>query len=253
VPPGAIDGHSAAIALLYAYALSRAADLEAHVGASGTAVDYRQRAARVLAATRARAWDPQRRLFRDAVGASAYSQQTNVLAVLAGAVAPADRRALMERVLADTGLTKATYYFSFYLFDALREAGLADRLIEQMEPWRAMLRLGLTSTPENPEPTRSDSHAWAAHPNYFLLSTVLGVQPGSPGFGTVRIAPALGPLQRAQGRVPHPRGDIDVQFARVGRTGLRAVVTLPQGLSGELVWADQRRTLHEGRQELSLK
>ena len=253
VPPGAITGHSAAIALLYAYALARAAELETHVGVEAMAAEYRRRAARVLAATRARAWDPRRQLFRDAAGgATTYSQQTNVLAVLAGATAPADRRALMERVLADTSLTKATYYFSFYLFDALREAGLADQLIEQMQPWRDMLRLGLTSTPENPEPTRSDSHAWAAHPNYFLLSTVLGVQPGSAGFRTVRIVPALGPLQHAEGRVPHPRGDIDVQFRRVGSGGLEAVVTLPAGLSGELVWAGRRVALHPGRQEITV-
>ena len=253
VPPGAIDGHSAAISLLYAYALARAGELETHVGVEAMAAEYRRRAARVLAATRARAWDARRQLFRDAIEGAAYSQQTNVLAVLAGAVARADRRGVMERVLADTNLTRATYYFSFYLFDALREAGLADRLIEQMQPWREMLRLGLTSTPENPEPTRSDSHAWAAHPNYFLLSTVLGVQPVSAGFRTVRIVPVLGPLRRAEGRVPHPRGDIDVLLTRVGRSGLRAVVTLPTGLSGELVWADRHVGLHPGRQELSFK
>ena len=251
VPPGAIDGHSAAISLLYAYALSQAAELEAHVGVEGMAGDYQRRAARVLAATRERTWDPRRQLFRDAVGTDNYSQQTNVLAVLAGAVPLADRRAVMERVLADSSLTRATYYFSFYLFDALREAGLADRLIEQMAPWREMLRLGLTSTPENPEPTRSDSHAWAAHPNYFLLSTVLGVQPGSAGFRTVRIAPALGPLRRAEGRVPHPLGDIDVQLTRAGKTGLHVVVTLPTGLSGEFLWAGRRTPLRPGRQELA--
>ena len=253
VPPGAIDGHSAAIALLYAYALARASELETHVGGAAMAAEYRRRAATVLAATRARAWDSGRRLYRDAVGVTAYSQQTNVLAVLAGAVPAAERRGLMKRVLADTGLTRATYYFSFYLFDALREAGLADRLIEQMQPWREMLRLGLTSTPENPEPTRSDSHAWAAHPNYFLLSTVLGVQPGAAGFRTVRIAPALGPLQRAEGRVPHPRGDIDAQLTRVGRSGLHAVVTLPTGLSGEFIWGGRRAPLHHGRQELTFE
>jgi alpha-L-rhamnosidase len=248
VPPGAIDGHSAAITLLYAYALERAAELEDHIGVSAMATAYRRRASAAVAATHARAWDPRRGLFRDAIASGAYSQQTNVLAVLAGAVAPADRRALMERVLADTGLTKATYYFSFYLFDALREAGLADRLLEQMAPWREMLRLGLTSTPENPEPTRSDSHAWAAHPNYYLLSTVLGVRPGSPGFRTVLIAPVLGPLRWAEGRVPHPLGDIDARFERVNATGLHAIVTLPHGLSGELVWGGRHVSLHEGRQ-----
>ena len=63
----------------------------------------------------------------------------------------------MERVLSDTTLAQATYYFGFYVFEALRETGLADRYVERLAPWREMLALGLTSTPENPEPTRSDS------------------------------------------------------------------------------------------------
>jgi len=215
------------------------------------AAEYRRRAAAILAATRARAWDANRLLFRDALGSNAYSQQTNVLAILADAVPAAEQKALMERVLADTTLTRSTYYFSFYLLEALLKAGLGDRYIEQLAPWREMLRLGLTSTPENPEPTRSDSHAWAAHPNYGLLATVLGVRPASAGFRTVRIAPALGPLQWAEGRVPHPAGDIEVRFTRTGQRGLRAVVTLPPGLSGEFLWSGRRRALRPGRQEIS--
>ena len=96
-----------------------------------------------------------------------------------------------------------------------------------------MLRLGLTSTPENPEPTRSGTHAFAAHPNYGLLATVLGVRPTSPGFRSVRIEPALGPLLHAEGRVPHPLGDIDVRLTREGERGLHAEVTLP-------TWAARR-------------
>ncbi|HKO16846.1 MAG TPA: alpha-L-rhamnosidase C-terminal domain-containing protein [Gemmatimonadaceae bacterium] len=251
VPPGATDGHSATITLLYAYALERAARLEQDVGVPAMAAAYREQAAALRSATRARAWDQRRGLFRDAPGANAYSQQTNVLAVLAGAVPAGDERALMERVLADSSLTRATYYFSFYLLEALRQAGLGDRYIEQLAPWRAMLRLGLTSTPENPEPTRSDSHAWAAHPNYGLLATVLGVRPGSPGFRSVQIAPALGPLRWAEGRVPHPAGNIEVRLRRIGARGLEAVVTLPPGLTGEFVWGGRQRRLRPGRQTLT--
>jgi len=250
VPAGALDGHSATITLLYAYALQRAAALEADAGAPGMATAYRARAESLLAATRARAWSSARGLFRDAAGVEAYSQQTNVLAVLTGAVPRAAQRTLMERVLDDTTLVRATYYFSFYVFEALHDAGLADRYLEQLAPWRNMLSLGLTSTPENPEPTRSDSHAWAAHPNYGLLATVLGVRPGSAGFRTVRVAPALGPLRRAEGRVPHPLGDIDVAVERDGPAGLRATVILPAGLAGELVWNGRRVPLHAGRQTL---
>lgn len=252
VPPRALDGHSATITLLYAYALEQAAELETDVGVPALAAEYRRRAAAAVSATRARAWDTPRQLFRDAPESRSFSQQTNVLAVLAGAVPASDERTLMERVLADSSLTPATYYFSFYLFEAMRQAGLADRTIEQLAPWRAMLALGLTSTPENPEPTRSDSHAWAAHPNYDLLATVLGVRPASAGFRTVRIAPALGPLNRAEGSVPHPLGDIEVRFRRESRNRLDASITLPANLSGELDWAGHRVALHSGRQLVTI-
>jgi hypothetical protein len=253
VPPGARTdgGHSATISLLYAYALERAANVEQDAGVPAMATEYRRRASAVIAAVRARAWDPARELFRDAAEPSPFSQQTNVLAILADAVPPADARVVMQRVLADSSLTRATYYFSFYVLEALRKAGLADRYVEQLAPWRDMLRIGLTSTPENPEPTRSDSHAWAAHPNYGLLATVLGIRPATPGFRTVRIAPALGPLQGAGGTVPHPKGDIIVRFTRSGATGLRAEVTLPPTVTGELEWRGRRARLHPGRQLLT--
>lgn len=248
VPPGADNGHSTTISLLYAYALERAAEMEAGSGGREAGSGYRAQAEAVRAAVRARAWDSKRGLFRDAPETSAYSQQTNVLAILADAVPASAQKALMERILADTTLTQASYYFSFYVLEALRKAGLGDRYIERLAPWQAMLKLGLTSAPENPEPTRSDTHAWSAHPNYGLLATVLGVRPSSPGFHTVRIAPALGSLRRAEGRVPHPLGDIEVKVVREGTHGLNADITLPRGLSGVFEWQGRRRPLHPGHQ-----
>ena len=250
VPAGADNGHSATISLLLAYALDRAGVLEADLGLRAVAQSYRVRADSLRAATRKHAWDPARRLFRDSPDSAAFSQQTNVLAILTDAVPRAQQRELMERVLADSTLTPASYYFSFYLLEALQKVGLGDRYIEQLAPWRTMLALGLTSAPEKPEPTRSDSHAWAAHPNYGLLATVLGVRPASPGFRTVRIVPALGPLQRAWGRVPHPHGDVEVDLARDGASGLRAQVTMPAGVTGRFEWKGRSVPLHAGRQQL---
>ncbi len=250
VPAGADNAHSATISLLYAYALDRAAVLEGDLGVRGLAQSYRARADSLRVATRQRAWDPARKLFRDSPDSAAYSQQTNVLAILTDAVPVGEQRALMERVLADTTLIPASYYFSFYTLEALQKVGLGDRYIEQLAPWRAMLALGLTSAPEKPEPTRSDSHAWSAHPNYGLLATVLGVRPASAGFRTVRIAPALGPLRRAEGRVPHPRGDIDVSLVREGASGLRATVTVPVGVTGRFEWNGRSVALRGGTQQL---
>jgi hypothetical protein len=241
------------ISLQLAYALDRAAELEGALGQAVEAEHDRQLAESLRAAARARAWDAARGLFRDAPDTALYSQQTNIMAVLADAVPPAEQGSVMERVLSDTTLTQATYYFSFYLFEALRKAGLSDRYVERLEPWRGMLAMGLTTVPETPEPTRSDSHAWSAHPNYGLLATVLGVRPAEPGFRSVRIAPHLGPLQRAEGRVPHPLGDVDVGLARTGPSSLRATGTLPPGLTGVLEWGDRQVPLRAGRQEVELK
>jgi alpha-L-rhamnosidase len=251
VPPGGVEGHSTVISLQFVYALERASELEAALGVPAMAAHYRDVANKVRDAVRSRAWDAARGLFRDTPERSTFSQQANVMAVLTDAVAPADQAALMARVLSDATLTQSSYYFSYYQLEALRKAGLGDRYVEQLAPWRAMLDLGLTTVPEMPEPTRSDSHAWSAHPNYGLLATVLGVRPAEPGFKTVRIAPQLGPLQRAEGRVPHPLGAIDVRLARTPGGGLRADVTLPDGLTGVLEWGGKTTALRPGRQSLS--
>jgi hypothetical protein len=77
-----------------------------------------------------------------------------------------------------------------------------------------MLDLGLTTWAEKPEPTRSDSHAWSAHPTVNLLTMVAGVEPATPGFETVRIRPHLGSLTTRSATVPTPRGDIVVAYKK---------------------------------------
>ncbi|MEZ4828681.1 MAG: hypothetical protein R3C61_20710 [Bacteroidia bacterium] len=78
----------------------------------------------------------------------------------------------MQRILEDKSLIQATFYFKFYLFRALVKTGMADQYLPQIQPWRDMLDLGLTTFAEKPDPTRSDCHAWSASPNYDLLATV---------------------------------------------------------------------------------
>ena len=114
-----------------------------------------------------------------------------------------------------------------------------------------MLERGLTTFAETPDPTRSDCHAWSASPVYEFLATVCGVEPTSPGFSTVRIEPFLGPLRKAEGMVPHPRGEIHVAFSRDDER-LSARVKLPPGTSGHLVWNNQMVPLREGEQKAVL-
>jgi hypothetical protein len=252
VAPGAESGHSTGMTLHFAYTLRRAAELEEALGQPAEGARYRALADRLVTAVRARAWHAGRGLFADTPEKTLFSQQTNTLAVLAGALPESEKRALMERVLADKSLVQASYYFRFYTDEALREAGLADRYLERLEPWREMLRMGLTTTAETPEPTRSDSHAWSAHPNYHLLATVLGVRPASPGFRTLLIEPALGDMRQVGGRIPHPAGNIEVRLRRRGSTGLEGKVVLPPGTSGQFRWEGRVFQLRPGSQRVVL-
>jgi hypothetical protein len=250
VPPGAEDGNSTPITFQFAFALQRAAELEEALGEVPGAIRYRALAARLNSAARTHAWEAGRGLFADTPQKTLFGQQTNALAVLAGAVPEAERKAVVERLLGDSSLVQASFYFRFYVDEAMREAGLSDRYLERLEPWREMLRIGLTTTPENQEPTRSDSHAWSAHPNYHLLATVLGVRPSSPGFRSVVVAPALGPMRKVSGKIAHPAGAIEVRLERVGASGLRAEIKLPEGVSGILVWNGAHSPLRPGSNRL---
>jgi len=251
MPPGAKDGHSVLITLQYVYALQRAVELETAFGRQAEADRLRTLSGKLLEAVRDKAFDTDSGLFRDSLEEATFSQHTNTFAILTGAVTGDERHTIMESILEDTSLTQAGYYFSFYIFEALREAGLSHRYIEQLEPWQDMLALGLTTTPEKPPPSRTDSHAWAAHPNYGLLATVLGIRPAAPGFASVVIEPNLGPLQEAEGQMPHPLGEIDVSLKRVGADGIKARVTLPDGLEGIFEWSGETIQLSSGTQEIN--
>ncbi|MDF0545851.1 family 78 glycoside hydrolase catalytic domain [Sphingobium sp. H39-3-25] len=245
VPPGATNGHATAFTLQFAIVLRQAADLENALGRGTEAAHYQTLADRLVAAARERAWDPQRGLYADAPGQAVFSQQTNTLALLADAVPVDQRKAVMARILSDRSLVQASFYFRFYVDEALLQSGLADRYIEGLEPWRVMIRNGMTSTAETPEPTRSDSHAWSAYPSYHLLATVLGIRPASPGFKTILIEPALGSMRHVEGSMPLPSGDMHIGLRKKGN-GVTGQIDLPPGVGGELRWGEHSVALTNG-------
>jgi hypothetical protein len=148
-------------------------------------------------------------------------------------------------------MTKATYYFRFYLARAIDHAGMGDRYLGLLKPWHDMVALGLTTWAEQPEPTRSDSHAWSAHPNFDFLTIVAGVRPKTPGFASVIIEPHPGRLSNVISAVPTPRGTIEASF-KSNATGVDAEIALPPSVSGDLVWKGKTIALHAGHQHVQL-
>jgi hypothetical protein len=251
VPPGAVSGGSSIITLQYAYTLQRAAQLFDAFGQPQQAVAYRSQANALLHATYTACWNAAKGLLTDKPGTSIFSQHANILAILAGAIPEKDQSQVMQRILTDTSLTQCTYYFRFYLFEALKKLQMGDRFLPLLKPWYDMLDIGLTTFAEDPEPTRSDCHAWSASPNYELLSLVCGIQPAAPGFSKVLIAPNPGKLGWIEGKMPHPKGDILLHMKQTNGKWT-ASVTLPDGTTGEFSWKGKRYPLKSGKQDISL-
>jgi hypothetical protein len=248
-PEGVQEGGSGVVSLQLAMTLRHAAEVCRALGSDEQARHYELVAAGLRESVVRLCWDAKRRLFADTAAKRNFSQHANVLAVLSGAIEGEAARDLMQRVAADPSLTQCTTYFRFYLLRAMKQVGLGDEYLAMLGPWHDMLALGLTTFAEQPEPTRSDCHAWSASPLYEFIATVLGIEPASPGFATVRIEPHLGRLQRAQGSLPHPKGDIRVALER-SPGGLSARITLPAGLTGAFVWQGKSTALQPGEQTL---
>jgi hypothetical protein len=261
-PPQDANGGSSPITLQFIEALRNAADVESALGDNLRAEVYRAAAQRASKAVYTLCWNKRYGLLADTPEQTHFSQHANILGVWLDVIPPAQQKDVLTRILSTTDqgfsaaqpvppMTAATYYFRFYLARAIDHAGMGDQYLNLLGPWHKMVSLGLTTWAEQPEPTRSDSHAWSAHPDYDLLTIVAGIRPGSPGFRSVLIAPHPGSLEHVRAEMPVSAGEIQTEYTRES-SGVRAVINLPPGLTGTLEWRSKATPLHEGRQELIL-
>ncbi|WP_129715396.1 alpha-L-rhamnosidase N-terminal domain-containing protein [Pedobacter sp. SYP-B3415] len=250
VPDGATDGNSAVITLQYAYTLQQAAELFAGFGRQADAARFSRLAVQLARGTYNHCFDQKRMVMANTPEKKSFSQHAGIMAILSNAIPAKERETVLKAILEDPGLSQATFYYRFYLSRAMILSGRGNDYYAQLAPWRGMLANGLTTFAENPDPTRSDCHAWSASPNYDFLATLCGIMPAGPGFKEVRIEPFPGPLTELRGSMPHPAGTLRVELKRKGAKGLDAVVELPAGISGSFVWNGRSIRLAPGRQEL---
>ena len=239
-------------------ALQQGARIEADFGEPARAEADRARAERVRQAIRDRCWIPARGLFADNPGGDLYSQHMNALAILYDVATREQAPAILERIVvpgkgidAPEGMFTTSYYFAWYLAQAFVHAGQSDRYLGLLDTWRDLLKLNYTTWPEERGNTRSDTHAWSAHPTADLLGIVAGIGPGSPGYKSLRVAPALGGLRRVEATAATPAGPVSVRY-RVGGDRLIAEVTRPASLPGTFEWRGKSYPLSRVRTRLVL-
>ena len=250
------DGIAGPINGLYLLALQASARLASAVGHTRESGRLRRLARRVRAAFRERLFFADDGLFGDGPGGSPFSQHTNALALLAGAVpagsvdrvasALADpqrvRVTAVGRIVppedADRGYDPALHLvmaqpgFMGFILAALREAGRSDLAIQLIrDRWAPMVESGTCW--ETWSGRHSRCHPWSTAPTAELPRILLGVRPIVRGWSKVRIDPVAGGLDWARGRVPTPRGAIGIGWTRED-AGLRLELDLPAGIQAVL-------------------
>jgi len=251
IPTYDSNHESCMTSLQYLGALIDAADLEKNLGDPVLAERYQARLNHVRSGIASMCWVPARGLLADNADRKIFSQQANILGVLYDVIPKDKQQDVLRRLIEITpgttpdGVMSASYYFRFYLARALDHSGMADDYLKSLDPWRELLPLHFSTWPEQPGETRSDSHAWSAHPIYDMLTLVAGIKPASEGFGTVNLAPNLGPLDHLTATYPHPQGEIRAEYRRTG-SNLDATITLPGILTGRFLYAGKEWELKPG-------
>ena len=252
------DNGSCLMTAMWLGALHQGAVLESAYGDPQQGAWDRARADEARSAIREHCWDEARGLYADDADRKVFSQHMNVFAVLYDIATRAEAPGILGRITvpgrgidAPDGMYSSTYYFAWYLVRAFEHAGLADRYFELLDSWRDLLKLNFTTWPESRGETRSDTHAWSAHPTADLLRIVAGIGPVAPGFTRLRVAPLLGTLTALDATAATPHGPVSVRY-RVAKGVLTAEIERPHSLPGEFCWRGRCYPLDRPRTKLRL-
>lgn len=248
--------NSAVVSLHYAHALQNAAILFEAIGEPEINKKYQNRADEIKKSVYELCYDTQRELFAERPDKSIYDQHTNIMALLTDAIDEGAQKPLLEKILNEKDLLQATYYYRYYLFEAIKKIGAAELFDLAQQPWETMIDDHMTTTLERFEskekPTRSEVHPWSASPAYFYFNYLAGIESTKNDFEELSIAPVFGTLKFIDGLLPTSKGDI-VFTLETSNSSLFAEITMPKNMKGQLVWKGKHIPLKKGKHKYTIR
>jgi hypothetical protein len=159
-----------------------------------------------------------------------FSPHVNLLAVLYDLAPKENQASIVSKVMAKKPLNTQPW-FMHWVFQAIDHAGLFDQhATQQMYRWQIVPE---TQSFREMWNGGDLSHGWCSTPLVQMSSKILGITPASPGFKVISIRPQLCNLTWAKGKVPTPRGDVEVSWSVQGQT-FSLDVTVPEGEKAEV-------------------
>ncbi len=237
--------------LQFLLALQSAREVEEAYGEPHFAASCNEWAEKMAASIREVFWDDEREAFADDPEHRHFSEHAQCLALLSDAYEGEIKDPCFRTLIGPNDFARASIYFAFYQLEAYYRHGRGDLIVEKMDFWKGLVGKGFKAPVEQPEPSRSDCHAWGSHPLFHMHASLCGIRPDASGFETVRIAPQPGGLQHLRCRTPHPNGTIEFKMnCFVDRW--EVAIVLPERLRGILEFGGETIPI-EGSQKLDLR
>lgn len=250
--PGVREGNSSIVNLHMVLALDTAAWIENEIGEKLIGQRYTKLSALIFQKIIDIYWDNGRNILLDTTDEKAMtSEHAQVLAVLSQKLSQEKKHACLNALVAGGLNAKCTIYFSYYLLECFYQSRCEDAFFKRLQFWRELPAKGFCSLPEMPDPCRSDSHGWGAHPLYHSFASIAGIRPAKLGFREIAIEPMLGKLNALQTSCVHPNGEIRFKYSKSKKeTGFE--VELPRETSGFLKWQGEKHPLRPGKQFIKI-
>jgi alpha-L-rhamnosidase len=197
-------------------------------------------ATKVKASINQKLLDPIKGIYVDGEGSTHSSIHSNMLALAFGIV-PADRIKSVTEFVKSRGMACSVYGAQF-LMDGLYNYGETQYALDLMRStsersWWNMIRFGSTIAMEawdmKYKPNSDLNHAWGAVPANTIPRQLWGIQPKTPGFGTVRIYPRMGDLKFSAIKTPTPKGPVKGDYKKISNSLTAYSIEIPTGMAGE--------------------
>jgi hypothetical protein len=233
------------INLQYVYALQKAAEIERFVGEDLMAERNIQQAECMKKTIFEKFWNKNRTLLKDTVCFDNYSEHAQCLGILTGTIPESVVGDCFEAMLSCENIARTTIYYSFYLLETLHLMNRGDLIMDKICEINKLVQNGFKTTIEKPEPSRSDCHAWGAHPIFHMHASLAGIRPVEPGFNKLLVKPSPGDLTKLGSDLPHPQGTVSVKLSFDGDACCGSIY-LPGTVQGVFEWNGEQVALESG-------
>ncbi|MDA3798325.1 MAG: hypothetical protein PF692_04500 [Kiritimatiellae bacterium] len=193
---------------LLVYISGLAIEIEEWIGDKTMAQRLKDFRATLMIAIRREFWCEETRAFALGNTKKSFTEHTQCFAVLSGMLNEDELAGIKHNLLHNETLHRATVYFKHYLFETYYALDCTEEIVKQLDFWSGLVDRGFKTTIESPEPSRSDCHAWGAHPIYHVYASLLGVRPNKLGDRTLVHNPKPGGIEKIEATMADGNGSI---------------------------------------------